>query len=104
MVARGSLPRPLESSGLERRCGVEYGIRLTNSEAGPWFGYRPGRIQVSIAPEPGTDEMASARVEVATGAELEKAPLARRTHAELASARPRKQLTSSSGNAVATTT
>jgi hypothetical protein len=51
---------------------VEYGIRPTDSEAGPWFDYPVGHIQVSIALEPGADEIASVRVEMATEAELEK--------------------------------
>jgi hypothetical protein len=51
---------------------VEYGITATDSEAGRWFDYPVGQMRVSIALEPGADEMASVSVGGATEAELEK--------------------------------
>lgn len=50
----------------------EYGILETDSEAGPWFDYPIGHMLVSVALEPGADEMVSVRAEEATEPELEK--------------------------------
>lgn len=45
------------------RDAIENGIRDTDAEAGPWFGYPLGRITVTVALEPGASEMASVTVD-----------------------------------------
>ena len=47
-------------------------ILETDSEAGRWFDYQIRHILVSVALEPGADEVASVRTDAATEAELEK--------------------------------
>jgi hypothetical protein len=41
---------------------IEYGIQGTDSEAGEWFEYPVGHLVVSLALEPGAEEMVSVKV------------------------------------------
>jgi hypothetical protein len=51
---------------------VEYGIQGTDSEAGPWFDYPVGQIVVTLALEPGADEVVSVKVGRAAGSERQQ--------------------------------
>jgi hypothetical protein len=51
---------------------VEHGVRGTDSEAGPWFGYPVGRLSVAMAVEPGADETAWVKLDGAGETEQEK--------------------------------
>jgi hypothetical protein len=51
---------------------VEHGLRGTDSEAGPWFEYSLGRISVTVAFEPGADEMVSVTLDGASESEQER--------------------------------
>jgi hypothetical protein len=51
---------------------IEYGIQETDSEAGEWFEYPVGRVVVSLALEPGGEEMVSVKVAGAAGPERQQ--------------------------------
>lgn len=51
---------------------VEHGLRGTDSETGPWFEYSLGRISVTVAFEPGADEMVSVTLDGASESEQER--------------------------------
>ena len=42
---------------------MEHGVAGTDSDSGPWFDYPIGHLTVSVAFEPGAEEMVSVRVE-----------------------------------------
>jgi hypothetical protein len=48
---------------------VEHGIQGTDSDAGPWFEYPVGRVRVTVAFEPGADEMVSVKLDGARESE-----------------------------------
>jgi hypothetical protein len=52
---------------------VEHGVRGTDSDAGRWFEYLVGHLSVTVAFEPGADEMVSVKLDGASESEQEKA-------------------------------
>lgn len=51
---------------------IEHGVQGTDSEAGRWFAYPVGSIVVSLALEPGADEMVQVRVDGAADSRTER--------------------------------
>jgi hypothetical protein len=51
---------------------IEYGVQQTDSEAGQWFEYPVGRLVVTLALEPGADEMVSVKIDGAAESEQQQ--------------------------------